>query len=120
MSVSRRNVVLGILALVSLGGGGRPALSDRKHRGRDDRYDDGDDDDNHEAAARARAAGEIISLTEILEHVRLTHPGEVVGIELEREGGMWIYELKLVTPQGRLLKIYVDARDKRVIKIEGK
>lgn len=89
--------------------------------GRDREDDDYDDDsDDHAAAARARAAGEIRPLIEILEHVKVAHPGEVVGVELERKKGRWIYEIKLVAPGGRFLEIYVDAHDKSMLKIEGK
>lgn len=52
--------------------------------------------------------------------MKIAHPGEVVGIELERKKGRWIYEIKLIAPGGRFLEIYIDAGDKSTIKIEGK
>ena len=86
-----------------------------KRRGRD-----GDDDDDYAAAARAREAGEIRPLAEILEHIKAAHPGEVVGVELERKKGRWVYEIKLIAPGGRFFEIYVDAHDKSTLRIEGK
>lgn len=118
MHASRRKVILGILALATLASGQRLALADGKRRRRGKSDDDHDDD--HEAAARARADGEILPLTEIIEAISHSHPGEIVGVELERDEGIWIYEIKLVTPEGRYLEIYVDARDKQVVKIEDK
>ncbi len=122
MDVSRRSAVFGLLAIVLAGGGTRIALADRKQRGRDGANDEGDheDDHDHEAAAQARAAGEIRPLADIIRHVSQTHPGEIVGIELERDGGRWLYEIKLVTPDNRFLELYVDARDMQVLKVEGK
>jgi len=105
---------MALLAFAALAAAPQLALADRRGRGHDD---DGED---QAAAARARAAGEIRPLIEIIEHVQSAHPGEIVAIELERESGMWIYEVKLVETGGRLVEVYVDARDKTILKIEGK
>ena len=95
-----------------------PAFADR--RSRNEREDDDDDDDyDHEAARRARATGEIAPLSEILKHIRKTRKGEVVEVELEREDGRWLYEIKLITPKNRYLEIYVDAKTKAILKVEG-
>lgn len=117
MRPARRAAIAAILGFAFLGSSHVAALGDRKRRGRDK---DDDDRDDHAAAARARAAGEILPLTDILEHVKATYPGDVVGIELDREDGRWVYEIKLITPESRYLEIYVDARDKSIVKIEGK
>ena len=113
----RRHVVRALVSLAGLALAGASASADRRRRGRED---DDDKRADHDAAARARAAGEIRPLTEIIDHVKLTHPGEIVGIELDREHGRWVYEIKLIAPGGRFLEIYVDARDKTTVKIEGK
>ena len=41
--------------------------------------------------------GEIRPLEEILASLAVTQPGEVVAIDLEKEDGRWVYELKIVT-----------------------
>ena len=106
-----------MIALAGFGLSALGASTAEARRGGRDRSED--DDDDHAAAARARAAGEIRPLIEILEHMKTAHPGEVVGIELERKKGRWIYEIKLIAPGGRFLEIYIDAGDKRTIKIEA-
>lgn len=73
------------------------------------------DDDDHERARRAMQAGEIMPLHTLLERVAQRHPGQVVEVELEREDGAWIYELKLLRPDGVLLKLELDARDGTVL-----
>lgn len=76
---------------------------------------------DHEKARAALVAGEIQPLPKILESVAREHPGDVMEIELEREHGRWIYELKILQTDGKLLKLDVDARDATVIgKREGR
>lgn len=72
-------------------------------------------DDDHDRARRAMQAGEIMPLHTLLERVAQRHPGQVVEVELEREDGAWIYELKLLRPDGVLLKLELDARDGTVL-----
>jgi uncharacterized membrane protein YkoI len=71
---------------------------------------------DHERARAAVEAGRTRPLSEILEKVRRDHPGEVIDVELEddhhgRAGGdaPLIYEVKLRTPDGRILKLEYDA-----------
>jgi Peptidase propeptide and YPEB domain len=41
--------------------------------------------------------------------------GTVVGVELEREKGRWVYEAKVIAPDGRLIEMYIDARTGAII-----
>ena len=62
---------------------------------------------------RARAAlqaGQVLPLKTVLERLEGTHPGQVLEVELEQDGGRWIYEVKLLEPGGRLAKLKLDAR----------
>lgn len=74
-----------------------------------------DDDRDHERARAAVQAGEVLPLATLLERLQRTHPGQVLEVELEREDGRWIYELKLLQPGGQLLKLEVDAASGRVL-----
>lgn len=80
------------------------------------------DDDKHErdAVRRAVEAGEIKSLAEILAAVRGKLPGEVAGVEIEREHGRWLYEFRVVDGKGRLYEVYVDASSGKIEKIKEK
>lgn len=111
---------MGLVAFAALAMMPTIASADRRGRDRDEDDDDEDDKADQAAAARARASGEIRPLTEIIDDVQKAHPGEIVAIELDRDHGKWIYEVKLVEPGGRLVEVYVDARDKTILKIEGK
>jgi uncharacterized membrane protein YkoI len=103
---SRRNAIAGALALIALLAA--PALADN------------DDEHDHDRARRARERGEVLPLERILAVVRAQVPGEIVGVELEREHGTWIYEVRVIDASGRRLKVYVDAAKGVVIKIKGK
>ncbi len=74
-----------------------------------------DGERDHDRARAAVRAGEVLPLTTILERVAKGHPGQVLEVELEREHGRWIYELKLLERSGALVKLQVDARDGAVI-----
>jgi len=75
------------------------------------------DDDDHDRARAAVQAGEVLPLAALLERVQRSHPGRVLEVELEREDGRWVYELKILQADGRLLKLEVDAATARVLKL---
>ena len=68
------------------------------------------DDHDHEQAQRAVQAGEVLPLRSVLERLEREHPGQVLDVELERDDGRWIYEIKLLQPDGRRIKLELDAR----------
>lgn len=119
MSIRRRHM-LAVLAGCILAGAG-PVYAKRASKRDGDDHDDNDDDDfDHAEADRARRSGEIRPLEEILEEVQKQLPGEVVGVEFDQKHGLWVYEIKLLTSDGRYLELYIDAKSKQIIKIEGK
>lgn len=74
------------------------------------------DDDDHERARRAVEAGQILPLRDVLARLERTYPGRVLEVELERDDGLWIYEVKLLQADGRLLKLKLDAKTAAVLK----
>ena len=71
---------------------------------------------DHDRARAALRAGEVLPLAAILERVAKEQPGQVLEVELERDNGMWMYELKLLQSDGLLVKLKVDARDGSVVR----
>ena len=65
---------------------------------------------DQDAARQAVESGEIRPLADILAAVRGKLPGEVVGVEIEREKGHWIYEFRVLDGKGHLFEVFVDAR----------
>jgi len=66
-------------------------------------------DVDQERARRAYEAREIVSLADILTAVERDQKGQVVEVELEREGGRWVYEVEMLAPGGRVLELLYDA-----------
>ena len=65
---------------------------------------------DHDQARAAVQAGEVLPLRTLLDRLEKSHPGQVLEVELERDDGRWVYELKLLQAGGRLVKLKVDAR----------
>lgn len=79
-----------------------------------------DDDKRHDAVRRAVEAGEIRSLSDIVADVRGQLPGEIVGVEVERENGRWLYEFRVIDGKGRLFEVYIDARSGAIERVKEK
>ena len=77
-----------------------------------------DDDHAYDRARRAVDNGEARPIAELLEGVKTQVPGEVVGVEFEREHGKWVYEFKIIDSVGRLLEVYVDAQTGKILSME--
>jgi uncharacterized membrane protein YkoI len=90
----RRTCALALLVAVT------GAAADRPHN---------DHDHDHDRARAALERGEVLPLAEILHAVSAQVSGDVVEVELEREEGAWIYELKIIDALGRVREVYVDA-----------
>jgi hypothetical protein len=71
--------------------------------------------DDHERARAAVQSGEVLPLPLVLERLQRSHPGQVLELELERDKGLWIYEIRLMQADGQLLKLKVDAATARVL-----
>lgn len=71
---------------------------------------------DHDRARRAVEVGEIKPLRDILPEAEKTFGGQLIEAELERKDGRMVYELKLLTVEGRILKVYYDARSGALLK----
>lgn len=75
---------------------------------------------DHDRARAAREAGEVVPYAAILEAVERDFVGRVLEAELEREKGRWIYEIKLLAPDGQVLKLDYDARSRELLRARGR
>lgn len=76
---------------------------------------------DHERARHALDRGEVLPIAEILQRTADRVPGEVVEVEFERDdhrGGHWIYELKILAEDGRVLEVQVDAASGEILDME--
>lgn len=67
------------------------------------------DKHDHERAQAAVQSGQVLPLRTLLERIAREHPGQVLEVELERDDGVWIYEIKNLQTDGRLVKLEFDA-----------
>jgi uncharacterized membrane protein YkoI len=75
---------------------------------------------DHDRARQALQSGQVLPLAKILEKVAADVPGEVIETELEEENGRFVYEIKLITPTGRVMKLIYDASDASLLKSREK
>ena len=102
-----------VIGLAGLAGLRDPALGDDYER------EWQDDDHAYDRARRAVDRGETLPIAELLKRLKTQIPGEVVGIEFEREHGRWMYEFKIIDDSGRLLEVYMDAQTGAVLSMEA-
>ncbi len=77
-------------------------------------------DRDHDAVLQAVRTGEIKPLAEIMEIVRPNLQGDIVKVEVEREKGSWVYEFRIIGPDGRRSDVYVDARTANILRTRQK
>jgi len=54
--------------------------------------------------------GEILPLEEILKRSEANAGGRIIEIELEAKGASYVYEIKVLRPDGRYRELKIDAR----------
>ncbi|MCY1401273.1 Peptidase propeptide and YPEB domain protein [compost metagenome] len=72
---------------------------------------------SQDAALRLRQEGVILPFEQLLQSALARYPGSrLLEAELEREHGTYVYEVELLTPDGVVREIEMDARDGRILK----
>lgn len=69
-------------------------------------------------ARKAYKAGEIQPLNKVLHVVKSRHPGRVMDVDLQR-GGHWVYRIKILTREGDVLIVEVDASTANIMSVRG-
>ncbi len=79
-----------------------------------------DREHDQDMVRQAVERGEIKALADILSAIRSKLPGDVVGVEIERKKGRWIYEFRVADKKGRLFEVYVDASSGVIDRVKEK
>jgi uncharacterized membrane protein YkoI len=79
---------------------------------------DKDCKNTQDCALDAREQGKIRPLSEVFAAARAVVPGEVVKVELDREDGIWVYEIKILTTSGRRRTVEINAETLAVMEID--
>lgn len=75
---------------------------------------------DHDRARRAVEEGRILPLKDILARAEAAYPGQLIEAELEDEGGIMAYEIKMLTGEGRVIKLHYDAKTGELLKAKGR
>jgi uncharacterized membrane protein YkoI len=74
---------------------------------------------DHERARAALEAGQIRPLSDLLSEVERRYRGRVIEAELERDDTQWLYELKILPPNGRIFIVELDAATGALLRSRG-
>ena len=74
-----------------------------------------DEDDDHELARQALEQGRVLPLRSVLDKVERQYQGQALKVEFERDDGRFVYKIRLLQNDGRMVKLKVDAVDGRVL-----
>lgn len=73
-----------------------------------------------ERARAAVEAGEVLPLNAILNRLRRDYPGRILDAELDEKGrGKWVYRIKLLKNNGRVVELMVDGGSGQVLRSKG-
>ena len=75
---------------------------------------------DEERARRALENGEILPLDRVIAPLNDRGSGEISGVELEKEKGIWIYEFKIISPAGEMQTVRINAMTGNLIGKAGK
>ncbi len=74
---------------------------------------------DHERARAALEAGQIRPLSDLLSEVERRFRGRVIEADLERDDTQWLYELKILPPNGRIFIVELDASTGALVRSRG-
>lgn len=76
------------------------------------------DDISHDEARELREAGIIMSLSEIIDIAQGYKKGDVIDSELERDDGIYLYEIEILDDTGRVWELDFDAANGEIVELE--
>ena len=73
---------------------------------------------NQDDARKALKKGQVMPLTAILDIAARREPGGVIAVDLETHKGRLIYEIDVITHDGRRRELQIDARKGDILSVE--
>ena len=78
------------------------------------------DESDHDRARQALEQGKVLPLRTVLDKVEREYGGQAIKIEFEQEDGRFVYEIRLLQTDGRVVKLEVDAVNGKVLSVKRK
>ena len=102
-----RRLILSCVALCLLGASPLLRADDHEHG-------------SHELARQALEQGKVLPLRTVLDKIEREYQGPALKVEFEQDDGRFLYKIRLLQSDGRMVKLKVDAVDGRVLEIKRK
>lgn len=67
------------------------------------------DHNDHLKARQLHKSGDIVAVEKILDRAQKIHPGRVIEVDLNEQGGRYLYEVELVDSKGEVRVLFFDA-----------
>lgn len=98
-------------------------------RGSDSRDSEHDSDNRRSGSGRDQgklgavrddvAKSKILPLSKLKTIIIKRFGPNIIDIEIEKEMGLWVYEFKIISKNGRLIEVYMNAETGQILKIEN-
>lgn len=75
---------------------------------------------SHELARQALEQGKVLPLRVVLEKIERDYQGQALKVEFEQDDGRFLYKIRLLQSDGRMVKLKVDAVDGKVLELKRK
>jgi uncharacterized membrane protein YkoI len=122
--ISRRGVLRIMFGISFVPAFSRPSFADQGGDGENKSDDEdkeeksgGEADESNEAIGAEQKSIEdaaknekATSLTKLLNHLNKNYPGEILNVGLKKRGTDFIYAVKVLTAQGKVLNLKLDAK----------
>ena len=102
-----RRVIVSGLALCLLGASPMLRADDHDHGGQ-------------ELARQALEQGKVLPLRSVLAKIERDYQGQALKVEFEQDDGRFLYKIRLLQSDGRMVKLKVDAVDGAVLESQRK
>jgi hypothetical protein len=86
--------------------------------GGNDDDDERDEDHNSKGLASAVERGEIAPVSSVIRAALAHTQGKIIDVNLRRRGRSFIYQVKILTPNGRKRELYLEARTRQVLRVK--
>lgn len=75
--------------------------------------------DSHQQLHGEVRRGELVPLEQIFDWLEAHYLGDILDVELERDDGEVLYEIRMVGPQGQIVEFEFDALSGQLMAMEG-
>ena len=75
---------------------------------------------DHDLARQALQQGKVLPLRTVLDQVEREYKGQVIKVEFEHDDGRFLYELRVLQADGRVLKVKINAVNGKILSVRQK